>query len=86
MLHALGGVFLNSRLVGGPALLRLREGGRKRKQENKGGPGAQPSESVPIEKKIQILTAKVHELGSKPKSREWIFRDVLTSAREAQKR
>ena len=29
---------LNSRLVGGPALPRLREGGRKRKQENRGGP------------------------------------------------
>ena len=32
-----GGAFLISRLVGGPRLLRLREGGRKRKQENRVG-------------------------------------------------
>ena len=34
-----GGAFLNSRVVGGPAHPRLREGGKKRKQENAGGPG-----------------------------------------------
>jgi hypothetical protein len=67
--HAVQGrAFFISRSVVGPVLLRLRAGGGKRKQENGGGPGAQPSESVPVEKKIQILTTKFHELGSKPKS------------------
>ena len=32
-----GGAFLKSRSVGGPALPRLREGGKKQKQENAGG-------------------------------------------------
>ena len=43
----LGRAFLISRLVGGPALLRLREGGRKRKQENRGGPRAPDLQAAP---------------------------------------
>ena len=42
-----GRAFLISRLVGGPALLRLREGGRKRKQENRGGPRAPDLQAAP---------------------------------------
>ena len=60
---------MNSRLVGGPALLRLREGGRKRKQENKGGPGARPSECVPVEKKMTALVqvgCNGHNVGNGP--------------------
>ena len=48
--------------------LEVAGGGEKTKTKNRGGQGARPSESVPVEKKIQILITKFHELGSKPKS------------------
>ena len=51
-------------------VLSMREGGKKQKQKTEGGAGGQPSEPVPVEENIQILTMKFHELDSKPKSRE----------------
>ena len=65
-----GGSFLISRSVDGPGRWKSWVGGRKQKTKNRGGPGAQPSEPVPVEEKIQILTMQFHELDSKPKSRE----------------
>ena len=67
---ARGRAFLISRSVDGPGRWKSWVGGRKQKTKNRGGPGAQPSEPVPVEEKIQILTMEFHELDSKPKSRE----------------
>ena len=56
---------------------------RKQKTKNRGGAGAQPSESVPVEKKIREKNHEVSIVGFKTKSRGWIFRGVLAYAREA---
>ena len=58
-------------------------GGENKKQKTRGSLGAQPSESVPVEKQKKILMTKFPKLGSKPKSRDWIIRGVLEYAREA---
>ena len=56
---AAGRAFLITREVGGPGGSGVVGGRGKQKTENRGGPGAQPSESVPVEKKNRILITKL---------------------------
>ena len=54
--------------MGGPArALEVVGGWGKTENRKRRGGGAQPSESVPVEKKIQILITKVGIVGSKTK-------------------
>ena len=45
----------------GPELLRLREGGRKRKQENKGGPGALHLQAAPRRLRVEVRKGNLGE-------------------------